>query len=122
VSAFSGARGTGQRRPGYAADQRRRRAVVSAHLHEHGHQVEHGVWQARCAVCGQVKTLRISDWWADHVDPVAAGGREQGELRLSCKACQIQQGSQVGNARNPRAQSRKRAPEPHPGAISPEKR
>lgn len=108
-----------ERRPGYASDQKRRRAFVAAHLRQHGEQVRRGIWRARCPLCGHVKELPISDWWADHVDPVAAGGTERGELRLSCKECQLRQGSQVGNSRNPLAQSRKRKPEPHPGRINP---
>ncbi len=113
---FSGATGR-DRRPGYVADHKRRRAFVVAHLRQHGEQVERGVWRARCQVCGHVKTLRISDYWADHVTPVAAGGSEHGPLQLSCKACQITQGSQVANARNPKAVPRKRPPEDHPGRL-----
>lgn len=114
---FQGTRHSHDRRPGYAADQRRRRAFVAGYLRLHGEQVQRGVWRARCSLCGQVKTLPLSDWWADHVDPVASGGRERGELRLSCKACQLRQGSQVGNARNPMAQPRKRKAERHPGLL-----
>ena len=117
MSNFSGARGSRDRRPGYAADQRRRRAFVASDLRQHGEQVERGIWRARCELCRHVKTLPLSHWWADHVHAVADGGSEHGPLRLSCKACQIAQGSAVANARNPKAQSRKRAEEKHPGVL-----
>lgn len=76
-----------------------------------------GTWTARCRVCGAQCRLALRDWWADHITPVSQGGSEEGELRLSCKQCQLTQGSRLGNARNPLAQSRKREEERHPGRI-----
>ena len=120
VQPFADARSTGERRPDYGADQRRRRAFVRSYLREHGEQVERGIWRCTCELCGRSLVLPLSEWWADHVTAVADGGSEDGPLQLSCKACQITQGSRVANAHNPRAVPRKRPPEAHPGAIAPQ--
>ena len=117
---FAGARPSQERRPDYDADRKRRRAFVRQHLRDNGQEVDRGVWLATCQVCGQVRALPLSDWWADHIHVVARGGSEHGPLRLSCKLCQLKQGSTVANERNPLAQSRKRAQEQHPGAVLPE--
>jgi hypothetical protein len=106
-----------ERRPGFAVEQRRRRAFVRSQLRQHGQEVSRGVWLATCQVCGKTKTLPLSRWWADHITPVALGGSESGPLQLSCAECQIKQGSAVGNAVNPMAQPRKRSPEEHPGMV-----
>ena len=116
--AFDGTRQARERRPEYEADRKRRRAFVTAHLRQHGVREGQGVWTAVCQVCGVRKTLPLSEWWADHIHAVADGGSEHGPLRISCKACQITQGSQVANARNPRAQPRRRQQEDHPGLIN----
>ena len=115
--AFRGARSPRERRPDFDADRRRRRAFVKRELREHGMDMGDGTWAARCQVCGESKALPLRDWWADHIDPVAGGGPESGPLRLSCKACQVRQGSRVANARNPLAQPRRRPEEPHPGVT-----
>jgi hypothetical protein len=116
--AFAGARSASERRPDYQADRKRRREFVRQHLHDHGERMSDSTWKASCQCCGKVKTLPFSDWWADHVHAVAQGGSEHGDLRLSCKECQLRQGSAVGNARNPMAVSRKRKGERHPGDLS----
>jgi hypothetical protein len=116
--AFDGGRTQGERRPGYAADRKRRRKFVEHALRADGVRTPDGQWRATCTVCRQTMTLPLSDWWADHITPVAQRGEEGGPLRLSCKYCQIKQASMVGNARNPRAQPRKREPEKHPGDLT----
>jgi len=110
---FSGGR---RPRPGYEADRRRRREFVRTQLRQHGEREGAG-WRAQCQVCGHVRVLPISRWWADHVTPVALGGSEDGPLRLSCAECQIKQGSKVANAVNPKAVPRRRPKEDHPGFI-----
>jgi hypothetical protein len=104
------------RRPGYAALSRRRREFVRRHLKDHGTHVGDGLWQAQCCVCSRTLTLPMREWWADHITPVAMGGREDGPLQLSCGDCQRKQGSVIGNARNWTHQ-RKREPEKHPGVV-----
>lgn len=113
-----GRRSTSERRPGYNADSRRRRKFVERALHADGVREGDGDWRAVCQVCKQLMTLPLSDWWADHIIPVADCGEEGGPLRLSCKYCQLKQASRIGNERNPMAQSRKREPEKHPGDLT----
>ena len=113
-----GSRSSSERRPGYNADRRRRRKFVERALRADGIREGEGQWRATCTVCKQTMTLPLSDWWADHILPVAERGEEGGPLRLSCKYCQLKQASRVGNARNPMAQSRKREPEKHPGDLT----
>jgi hypothetical protein len=115
---FPGGRSPHERRAGYNADRRRRRKFVERALRQDGTRVGRDEWRAVCTVCKQTMTLPLSDWWADHINPVAESGEEGGALRLSCKYCQLKQASRVGNARNPRAQSRKRAEEKHPGDLT----
>ena len=116
--AFRGGRSPSERRPGYSRDAKRRRKFVERALRQDGERVGSDEWRAVCTVCKQLMTLPLSDWWADHINPVAEGGEEGGPLRLSCKHCQLRQASRVGNARNPLAQSRKREPEKHPGDLT----
>ena len=116
--AFRTTRATGERRPGYSRDAKRRRKFVERALRKDGERVAPGEWRAVCTVCKQLMTLPLSDWWADHIVPVADRGEEGGPLRLSCKYCQLKQASRVGNARNPMAQSRKREEEKHPGDLT----
>jgi hypothetical protein len=116
--AFRTTRTTDERRPGYSADRKRRRRFVERALRADGVRMADGQWRAVCQVCKQTMTLPLSDWWADHILPVAQRGDEGGPLRLSCKYCQLKQASRVGNARNPMAQSRKRPQEKHPGDLT----
>lgn len=113
-----GGRSPSERRPGYAADRKRRRKFVEHALRADGIREGDGQWRATCTVCKQTMTLPLSDWWADHILPVAERGEEGGPLRLSCKYCQLKQASRVGNARNPMARPRKREEEKHPGDLT----
>lgn len=90
------------RRPGYERERRRRRQFVRDRLNMQGVHLGDGVWQATCTTCWQVKSLPVRDWFADHIIPVAAGGSEDGPLRLSCAACQRRQGGLIANRRQRR--------------------
>lgn len=116
VKPFADAR-QGPRSAEYTRDQSRRRRFVKTWLREHGEQVGPNVWRCECQVCRQTLTLPLPQWTADHIHPVALGGDESGPLQLACAHCQQKQASAIGNARNPRAQPRRRQSEPHPGAI-----
>jgi len=114
---FADGRPTSTRRPGYTADQKRRRAFVHRELKDTGMYVGNKQWQAQCRICGRMRILREAEWTADHIHPVALGGAEDGPLQLACADCQRKQAAAVANMRNPRAVSRKRPEEPHPGII-----
>jgi len=116
--AFHGGRSTHERRPDYGRDAKRRRKFVERALRADGLCVAPGEWRAVCTVCKHLMTLPLSDWWADHINPVADCGEEGGPLRLSCKHCQIKQASRIGSAHNPMAQPRRRAEEKHPGDLT----
>jgi len=116
--AFRGGRSPSERRPGYSRDAKRRRKFVERALRQDGERVGSDEWRAVCTVCKQLMTLPLSDWWADHINPVADRGEEGGPLRLSCKACQIKQAARIGNANNPLAVPRRRPEERHPGDLT----
>ena len=97
--AWQGTTPTRQSRPGYDAERRRRRAFVKAELHHVGEHLGNNVWLAVCELCGVPKALPFSEWWADHVHPVALGGSEAGPLRLSCASCQRRQGARLARER-----------------------
>lgn len=71
-----------ERRPYTNVERQRRAAAVSAH------RAEFGDW---CPGWGVPAHASI-DLTADHVDPVAAGGDEDGPLAVLCRTCNGRKG------------------------------
>lgn len=94
---FAGARSRRLPRTSYrdSAEVERRRATVAAFLVERGFDLSDGNRAARCPDCGKVRTRFV----ADHVTPLAHGGREDGALRVHCAVCSGQQGAKIANER-----------------------
>lgn len=93
--AWQGSTPTRVRRPGFAADRKRREAVVKAW------RAQYGSFCPRCRRTGVSLT-------ADHLHPIALGGAEDGPLGVLCVHCQRQQGARVA-----RAKQRAAAPTTH---------
>ena len=77
--------GKRERRPYPNAERERRAAAVRTHVAEHGH------W---CPGWG-VAAHESDDLTADHVDPVAAGGAEDGPLAVLCRTCNGRKGARA---------------------------
>ncbi|MFC3504822.1 HNH endonuclease [Micromonospora krabiensis] len=69
-------------RPTHAEDKRRAAAVAA-------HRREHGDW---CPGWRR-DPHEASDLTADHVDAVAAGGAESGDLQVLCRSCNSAKGA-----------------------------
>lgn len=82
-------------RPGYNswAERKRRKREVDAFLAANTVDVnDKGQRIAVCPECGHYR----GEWVADHVQPIAQGGTEDGALRVHCKVCSNQQGARLG--------------------------
>lgn len=86
----STSRPTTERRPDYAKDQRRRKAVVDAH------RAEFGNWCPRCNDRDYHADGKRVVLTADHVRSVADEGAEQGLLRVMCRRCNSHLGGKLG--------------------------
>ncbi|GLY55203.1 HNH endonuclease [Lentzea sp. NBRC 102530] len=75
--------GKRERRPYTHAERQRRAAAVDAHV------AEHGPWCPGWSVPAH----ESDDLTADHVDPVAAGGAEDGPLGVLCRTCNGRKGA-----------------------------
>jgi 5-methylcytosine-specific restriction endonuclease McrA len=67
-----------------------------------------------CYICGHPGANQV-----DHIIPVSAGGGEEDSnlAAIHEHPCHAAKTAREANARNPRAVSRKRTPEQHPGMI-----
>jgi 5-methylcytosine-specific restriction endonuclease McrA len=67
-----------------------------------------------CYVCRKPGANQV-----DHIVPASAGGSDDDSnlAAIHQHPCHAAKTAQEANARNPRAVSRKRAPEPHPGVV-----
>lgn len=88
---------TVERRPDYnsSKERRRREQTVAEWLVVHGRQCASGDVIARCPDCGQMRARFI----ADHVVPIADGGREDGPLAVHCATCSGRQGAALAARR-----------------------
>ena len=69
----------------------------------------------RCRLCGKPANA------VDHIIPASQGGTDDdGNLAAICSSCHGRKTAQEANARNPRAQPRRRQEETHPGTIAPQ--
>ena len=81
-----------QRRPRYDACRALRRKAVAEWR---------DIWGDYCPLCHHKDTFRDGSpvrLTADHINPVALGGEEDGPMRVHCYRCQAKQGGMIANA------------------------
>jgi hypothetical protein len=74
-----------RRRPYTHAEQQRRAAAVTAWRTQHGNLCPG--WQR--------PAHHATDLTADHIDPVGAGGSEDGALTVLCRSCNSRRGART---------------------------